>query len=177
MDCVRVATKDCIWLETVGDIGGYEYCWICCFFRYIAKVQCHHCYLSRSTTRLCRHPRKIIRVLSFIVIGSVVPQWHPRRCRRIIGRTWWCCCWSVCKWRRIDWSGLWIREARSYNTYQTGSPAVRDATVGDGGDVRIWIISDTACCKYSWVLVLGIGIVFGMKLTVSQIRSAFVFGK
>ena len=67
--------------------------------------------------------------------------------------------------------------ARSCRACHTGSPALREGMVGDGGCVSKWIISDVAWCKYSVVLVFGIGIVFDKKVTVSQTRSAFVFGK
>ena len=63
------------------------------------------------------------------------------------------------------------------NAFLTGSPACKLGTVDDGGCVRIVTISLAACLRKSVKFTSGMGMVCGIKVTVSHIRVVRVRGK
>ena len=57
-----------------------------------------------------------------------------------------------------------------------GSPAFKDGTVVEGGDVRMVTMSEAACLKWSVIVTCGNGKTVGIKVTVSQTLSLLLLG-
>ena len=66
---------------------------------------------------------------------------------------------------------------KSSKAFLTGSPAVKDGCVEDGGCVKMVVMSRAACLRKSVMETLGKGTVVGKKSTVSQSLSDLVLGK